>query len=188
MNTLFIFISSIFAATSSLPYARDVYRRKSKPREVSWFIWGLLGAIAAAASFSDHQYSSAILSLWVCIVTWSIVVLGLRYGDRSFKMLDGACLAASLVGLLLWWIFNSPAIAIIASLTIDFVASVPTYVHSWQKPSEETISAYVLGFLASLFALLAAKEISVTAVAVPIYYMFADASLVIILFGRSTKA
>ena len=190
MKTIFIIISSIFASTSSFPYARDVYRKKSKPREVSWFIWGLLGAIAGAASFSDHQYSSAVLSVWVTIVTWTIVALGLRYGDKSFKLLDIVCLTGALVGLVLWWLFNSPAIAIIASLAIDFVAGIPTYIHSWQKPHEETTSAYLLGLFASAFSLLAAREISVTAIAVPIYYILADASLVVILLAKlpSSKA
>lgn len=185
MKTAFIVISSIFALTSALPYMRDVYKRKSKPREVSWFIWGLLAAIAGFASLSDKQFSSAILSFWVVIVTWSVVVLGLRYGDISFKKLDLVCLVASFVGLLLWWAFNSAALAIIASLAIDFVASIPTYIHSWEKPQEETTLAYLLGMLASVFTLLAANEISVTAVAVPIYFILADFSLVIILTFRS---
>ncbi|OVE79459.1 hypothetical protein BVY00_00395 [bacterium G20] len=188
MKNAFIVISSFFAFIGTLPYMRDVYRKKSKPREVSWFIWGLLAAITGAASLSDKQYASAILSLWVVIVTWTVVALGLRYGDKSFKLLDGVTLAASFIGLLLWWIFNSPAIAIIASLTIDLVASIPTYVHSWTRPNEETTSAYFLGMLASIFTLLAAKEVSVTAIAVPVYFIFADGSLVTILTMRSRRS
>ena len=185
MKTAFIVISSILAVISALPYMRDVYKRKSKPREVSWFIWGLLAAITGLASFADKQYSSAILSLWVVAGTWGVVVLGLRYGDRSFKKIDLVSLTASVTGLILWWAFNSPAIAILASLSIDLVASIPTYIHSWEKPHEETRMAYLLGAFASVFTLLAAKEASVTAIAVPIYFILADGSLVTILTLRS---
>jgi len=185
LSNIFIIISSFFAVISGLPYIRDVYLRKSKPREVSWITWGLLAAIAAAASFSDHQYSSAILSLWVVVITWTIAILGIKYGDRTFKLLDGICLGSSAVGLILWWAFNSPSIAIIASLSIDLVAAIPTFVHSWQKPNEETISSYFLGLFASLFSLLAAKDFTITAVASPIYYLIGDAALVFILVTRT---
>ena len=45
--------------------------------------------------------------------------------------------------------------------------------------------AYLLGAFASVFTLLAAKEASVTAIAVPIYFILADGSLVTILTLRS---
>lgn len=184
MKTTLIVISSILAIVNVIPYLRNVYRKKTKPRLVSWFNWSLLTAIASAASFSDGQYASGILALLASIETMSVVILGWRYGDREFGGFDLICQAGAIVGLLLWVIFNSPAIAIIASLTIDFIASLPTLKHAWQKPNEETAITYFLGAIAAIFTIAAAKDYRITAIAFPIYLVLANFLVSGILYGR----
>jgi hypothetical protein len=184
MKTLFIVISSILAIVNIVPYLRDVVRKKTKPRLVSWFNWSLLTAIASAASFASHQYAAAILALIASLETFSVTVLGFRHGDRRIEPFDLACQAGAIAGLILWGIFNSPAIAIIASLAIDFIVSLPTIKHAWLKPHEETAITYLLGGFAAVFTLLAAKNHSVAAVALPIYLIFADFLLAFVIYGR----
>lgn len=184
MKTAFIIISSVFAIASILPYISDVLKKKTKPRIVSWLTWSLLTAIASAASFSDKQYASAILTLIAAIETMTVVVLGYKHGDRKFNRLDVFCLRGVFVGLGLWAIFRSPAVAIIAILAIDFVGTIPTIKHSWQSPHEETTITYILGLFASIFTLLAAKELKITAVAFPLYLVLADLTIVVILLTR----
>src|SRR5436190_23007877 len=98
MKTLFIVISSILAIVNILPYLRDVYRRKTKPRIVSWFNWSLLTGIGCAASFSDHQYASGILLFLASVETLMVVILGYKYGDRRIEIFDIDCQLAAIVG------------------------------------------------------------------------------------------
>lgn len=188
MKTVFIVISSILAIVNVLPYIRDVYKKKTKPRIVSWFNWSLLNAIASAASFSDHQYASAILTLLVSIETLVVVTLAFHYGDRDIGPFDMICQIGAIVGLILWLAFNSPSIAIIATVTIDIIATTPTLRHSWQKPNEETGITFVLGSVAAIFALLAAQGHKVTAIVFPIYLVLINIliSMIIYLRSRST--
>jgi hypothetical protein len=99
----------------------------------------------------------------------AVVVLGLKYGDKEFELLDIACQVAALVGLVLWFIFNSPAIAVIAAIVIDLVGALPTIKHAWQKPAEETWITFMLSGTGAFFAVMAATSTKITAIAGPIY-------------------
>jgi hypothetical protein len=184
MKNAFILISSVLAIVNILPYIRDVFRKKTKPRIVSWFTWSLLTAIGSAASFSDGQYASGILLLLSSLETMTVVILGWRFGDKTFETFDIGCQIAAIAGLVLWLIFNSPAIAIIATISIDIVASLPTLRHAWKKPFEETAITFFLGSLAAFFTFLAAKELKITAIAFPIYLVLMNLLISTVIYAR----
>src|SRR5487761_1268878 len=166
MRTVFIAISSILTVASTVPYLIDIAKGKTKPRIVSWFTWSVLTAIASAASFADHQYASAILTLCATIETGAIVALGL----------------------VLWLIFNSPAIAVAASVAVDLVGALPTIRHTWQKPYEETLLAFLLASVGGLCTVLAAQDYRITAVAYPIYIVLCNTLLTSIILARHKYA
>ncbi len=161
----------------------EIVQGKAKPRIVSWFTWSLLTAIACAASFADGQVAGGVLLLAATIETFLVVVLGLKYGDRKFERFDIVCQIGALVGLVLWLVFNSPAIAIVATVTIDCIGMLPTIKHSWQKPHEETWITFFMAGLASIFTLVAANNWSITAAAYPMYIVVANLLLVAIIFA-----
>lgn len=184
MRTAFIVISSILTILAVLPYIIDVLNKKTKPRIVSWFTWSLLSGVASAASFSDGQTAAGILSLCASIECASVVVLGYKYGEREFAAFDIACQIGALVGLALWLIFNSPTIAVIAAITIDFIGCLPTLKHIWEKPHEETWLTFMLSGLGASFTVLAATNWQITAVANPIYLVVINAIFTFVLFSR----
>jgi hypothetical protein len=189
MRTTFIVISSILTIASALPYLLDVLKGKTKPRIVSWFIWSVLTGIATAASFVDHQYASAVLTFFASIETLSIVILGLiKSGDRTLEKLDVYCLVGAVVGLVLWLVFNSPSIAILASIIIDMVGAAPTAKHIWQKPYEETWLTFLLAAIGGLFTVLAATDTRITAIAYPIYLLLINVLFTTIILVRHKYA
>ncbi len=161
---------------SAVPYAIEVVRGKTKPRIVSWFTWSLLIGIACAGSFAQHQVANGMLTLFDFLGTFSIVLVGLKYGDRSFEPLDIVCQVGAFVGIGLWLLFNSPMIAIIASITIDLVGSIPTIKHSWQAPHEETRITFVMCFLAATATVFAAAHLSADSLAYPVYILLSNLS------------
>lgn len=169
MRELFIISGGAISVLGVLPYLRDVIRGKTKPRVVSWLTWTVLTAIATAAALSDKAYASGILTLAGTLATGSVVLAGLKYGDKHFERFDVACLVGAFVGLALWLIFGSPEIAIIATVSIDFVGAMPTLRHGWQKPNEETELAFIVSSFAAFLSLLAVDNYSVTNLAFPLY-------------------
>lgn len=165
-------LGSILAASGTIPYIIETAKGKAKPRIVSWLTWTLLMGMATAGAFADHQVGSAMFSLLGAAATGSIVLAGLRYGDRSFKALDIICMVGVIIGLILWQLFNNPAIAVWAAINVDFIGLIPTLKHAWDMPREETLTTYILvcagGFL-NVGANATDRGWSVTSVGYPLY-------------------
>lgn len=171
LEAIFITIGSILMLVGVLPYLVDVVRGKTKPRIVSWLVWCVLTAIAGFASLFDGHYPTAILLAIATLTTLLVAILGYKHGDRRFEQLDVICFIGAAVGLLLWWLFNSPELAVIATIIIDLVGAIPTLVHSWKKPHEETWIAFFLAFLSSLCTIVIVEDWVITAIAYPLYLL-----------------
>ncbi len=180
MKEVLIVLSGIITIGAAIPYMIAIVRGKTKPRVVSWFTWTLITAIASAASFADHQYPAAILSLCAAVETLMVVILGLKHGDRKFERVDIICQIGAIVGVVLWLVFNSPAIAVVASLVIDLVGCIPTLIHAWQKPHEETWLTFLLSAIGGGITLLVAGNWKITAIAYPVYILLIN--IIIALF------
>lgn len=171
--------------SSAIPYIVEIIRGKTKPRVVSWAIWTLLTSIATAASFVDGQYPAAALSLAVTVQTGAIVVLGLRHGNRQLTRLDVACVIGAMIGLILWYIFNSPAIAVLAAVTIDLIWVIPTMHHAWWRPNEETWLTFLMASLSGGLTVLIAGSWRATAIAYPLYLLIINMIIVIVILNRT---
>lgn len=187
MRNVLIVLSSFFTIAAALPYISDILKRKTKPRVVSWLIWALLTGISAAASLSDKQYAAFVLSLSASIECIAVVLLGLKYGDKDYSRLDIGCFAGAIIGLLLWYIFDSPSIAILAGIIIDLVGAVPTISHAWIDPFEETWMTFAMSAIGAVFAVLAATTVRVTSLANPIYIVIINMILTSVIITRQRK-
>ncbi|MDB5185766.1 MAG: hypothetical protein JWL85_289 [Candidatus Saccharibacteria bacterium] len=183
-----ILLSGILTVAAVVPYIIDIVRGKTKPRVVSWFTWCLLNGIAGFAAFVDGQYPAAIMLGASTFSLMAIVALGWHHGDRKFERFDIVCQVGALIGLTLWLIFNSPAIAVIAAIIIDVIGALPTVKHAWQKPHEETWSLFALSGAGSLCALLVAGNTRITAIAYPIYIVLNSILFVSIIVIRHKYA
>ena len=109
--------------------------------------------------------------------TFAVVLFGLRYGIAKLDRFDVFCQAGAVIGLLLWLMFNSPLIAIVATIVIDFIGTVPTLRHSWNYPEEETPITFLLGVLATTLTLLSLEKYTVRAWIYPAYLLLSNAIL-----------
>lgn len=190
MYTVIAILGSLLAVAGTVPYIIDTVKKKAKPRIVSWFTWALLTGIAAAAAFSDGQFSAGLFALAGTLATGTVVIVGWRYGDRSFTRLDITCQASVLVGVALWMTFNSPAIAVWGAIIIDFVGFIPTFKHAWEKPQEETPVFFGAVFVAGALSTAAAVPVggwTVTSVAYPLYVALSMAACLGVLVLRNKQ-
>jgi hypothetical protein len=184
LQNLLLILSAGLMLGAVVPYLVDVVRKKTKPRIVTWFIWTVLMAIAGIASLNAGATASAVLSFASALSTGLVVIFGYKNSDKAFGKLDVFSFSGALMGLGLWWAFNSPLIAIAMSVLVDLVGAVPTLWHAYKKPQEETPSAFVMYFFSALLALLAIQDFSITAALVPLYLMTIDGSIAAIILIR----
>ncbi len=181
-------IAALIAMFSTVPYLIDIVKGKTKPNIVSWFTWTLLTGIAAAAAYFDDSTKTALLLAGSSICTGAVVILGLKYGIAKMSKFDAFCQAGAVLGLILWLIFNTPEIAIIFTITIDFIVVLPTLHHAWLKPGEETWQTFAVGSFAALLTVLSLTSYTVTGLAFPQYLVLINAFLAgLIIWRRKVK-
>jgi hypothetical protein len=156
----FLVLSALLSVWCVIPYIRDILRGITKPNLVSWITWTLLAGIAAAAQISVGEYVAAIFTGAVAFSTGTVVLFGLRHGFVKYAQFDVTCQIAAVAGIVLWQLFDSPAIGVIGAVVIDFVGALPTVRHAWQKPGEETWQTFAYAGLGGLFAVLALETYS----------------------------
>lgn len=188
MTNVLVVLSSVLMLVCIIPYIVDVIRGKTKPRVVSWFTWALLASITAAASLSDGQYPAGIMAATAALSCLIVVFLGWKHGNRKIERVDIVCQVAALVGIALWFAFSSPAIAVVAIIGIDLIGGIPTAIHAWQRPYEETWLTFLLGGLGALCTVLAASSYQVTAIAHPVYTVLINFVLVVLIVSRHKYA
>ncbi len=178
-------IGVVLSIVCVIPYLLDIVKHKTKPRIISWFIWGSIGTVALAAALTDRQYPTALLMFVLVMMDFVVILFGWKNGDKSIKSFEFGCLVAAVIGVVLWLAFDSPATAVIAMITIGLIATVPTLAHAWEKPHEETLVTFVLYAVRSLCTIIALTDWRITASAYPIY-LFADNLLIaaIIVYRR----
>lgn len=190
MQFFIIMLGSVLAASGTIPYIIQTIGGKTKPRIVTWLTWALLTGAAGWAALADHQLGSAVFALMGTVATGTVVLVGWRYGDRSFALLDIVCISAVIVGLVLWYLFGTAELAVWVAIIVDFIGLLPTLKHAWQKPHEETSATFVLvglGGLLTTVTIITDGSLSVTALGYPLYVALSMGSCAAIIILRKIK-
>ena len=169
MNNFLAILGALLIVGSGVPYIIDILKKKSRPNIVSWFTWTLLITIGAFAALDAGEINTAILTFADASQCALILLLGLLHGYAKLSWFDGLCQVGAIVGLVLWQLFDSPTVAIVATVSIDLVAALPTFRHSWLKPSEETWQTYCVGAIGATVGLFSLASLSINSLAYPLY-------------------
>ncbi len=187
MNNFLTFLGAALIVGSGIPYMIDVVKKKTRPNIVSWFTWTLLISIGGFAALDANEVSTAVLTFADAVQCMLIVGLGLIYGYAKFSRFDAICQVGAIVGLLLWLIFNSPTIAIVATIAIDLIAALPTFRHSWLAPGEETWQTYLISGIGAAIGVISLEDFTVNSLAYPLYVTLLGTALAfLIIFRRRT--
>jgi hypothetical protein len=184
MKLAFLIISTVLTMYSVVPYMRDILKGKTRPNIVTWMTWSLLTGIATAAEIAGHEYFTAVFTGAAAVETAAVVFLGLRHGYVKYTRFDTTCQIAAVVGIILWQLFNSPAIGVVAAVAIDFVGALPTIRHAWLAPGEETWQAFAISGVGSLFAIASFSHYNWISLPYAIYIILANTLLSVIIVGR----
>ena len=188
MRTIFLVLATLITVGAVLPYLRDILKGSTKPNIVSWITWTLITGIATAAEIAGHEYVSAIFTGAAMVATTSVVVFGLKGGFAKYTRFDVICQIGAIMGLILWQLFNSPGIGVVASVIVDFIGVLPTRRHCWYKPGEETWSTFALSGVGGIFAILALSSYNVTSLTYAIYIVLINIVVSLIILGRQQAA
>ncbi len=174
LTGLFGVVAGFFSFSAYIFYIRAILKGTTKPSRSTWFIWAFIGIVLA---FS-YRASGAEDTVWVAvseaIAPTIIALLSIKYGVGGTEKTDIISFAGSALSLLLWWVFDSPLVALSMNLVVDSFAAIPTIKKSWRKPNEEDRLAWTLTQTGNLLNLFAIDKFTIGVVMYPLYIFIID--------------
>ena len=188
MISALVTIGALISAAGSVPYILAVIRGTARPRLVSWGVWAVLAGVMTVSAFIEGAMASAAMTAITFIACATVTILGWQRRTGGINRVDMVCLVGAVLGIASLAIFKSPLIALAVSVAVDIIAFIPTLMHAWTSPYEESLTCFALSALGGTLAVLAvlAGEISVVALLYPVYSMvFNGLAALLIVSGRS---
>lgn len=184
MKNYIAYMAAALAMVSVVPYLIDIVRRRTKPNVVSWSTWALLTGVAMVATFAAGEPRAGLLLLGSTICSVAVLLLGIKYGIAKLSIFDVLCWTSAMVGVILWQIFDSPAIAIVMSVAVDLIGMLPTLRHSWLEPKEETWQTFVIGSIAAILTIVSLEAYNINNLLYPVYLALANGAIACIVVMR----
>jgi CDP-diglyceride synthetase len=155
---------------------------------VSWFGWAILFIIATAAQASKGIDWSLAVPLISTISTTIIAFTALHLGRAVWTRADGICIALGILAIVLWAITKEPLTAIILSIIADLAVTMPTIVKTYQDPTSEPATLWVLYVIGAILELVATQQFTVYNLLFPIYTVLGSVIITALaLRGRFTS-
>jgi hypothetical protein len=178
------FAATVIALISYVPYFRDIFAHKTKPHAFTWLIWGMLTGIAFVGQIAGHAGPGAWVTGFTAFICLAIAALAAVDGERNIARLDWIALAGAGLALVVWFLTRGPLLSVILITIIDNLGFVPTLRKSYYRPSEETMSTFVLSGLKWVLGILALDHLSVTTALFPFSIVVASWLFVVMLLVR----
>lgn len=182
-------IQSIMSATAGvlaiigyIPYIVSILHRATRPAKATWIIWASLDIITLLSMYAKGAVNGQIAA--VTLGTSIVAILALRYGTPGWTKLDLICLGGAVVGVVVWQWFGNPTLAIVTSLSVIFIGSVPTFVSTWHDPSKEDKLAWTIYWFSCIAAVAAIPAWSLPHAAQPLTFFAVTAIMMCLLYVR----
>lgn len=163
-------MSAMLSIIAFLPYIIDTLRGRTMPQRAAWLIWSLLSGVV----FVSLIFEGATHSLWFSgaqtLGTVTVFVMSIFVGQGQYlRRIDLIALGAAMIGLGLWSMTDNPVYALGISIAVGSLGGVIAAHKAYATPQSETLSTWVLSFLASVFALLSVNPVQFVLMVYPLY-------------------
>jgi len=171
-HNLFGLVAAIVSIISFLPYLRSILKHQTKPSGPSWWTWTILTTVTVVSSwFSGAKWSVLFLPTWLCVNQLIVAILSAKFGDNNWDWINKICIAAAVLGILLWVLTGQPLIALAIAIAADLLASIPNLRHIWSNPKSENKLGWTLGWLAAVLEVFAVTSWTIAGSGWAIYFL-----------------
>ncbi|PIZ42775.1 hypothetical protein COY34_02230 [candidate division WWE3 bacterium CG_4_10_14_0_2_um_filter_42_8] len=181
MPSVFIVISSLLALISPIVYSIAIFKGEAKPHRTTRLVLLLITSLTTASLFAQKNQVAIYLAGVSTIQSIMIFTLSLKRGMGGWSKTDMLCLFIALIGIALWRITENPVVALYCAIGADFTGMVPALAKTYKFPKTEVWTFYLLDVFAALFSLLALKKWTLEEYSYPIYIMFINLAMVILI-------
>lgn len=166
-------------------YVRGILQGKVKPHAFSWFVWGLLTAIAFVAQITEGGGAGAWVTGVTALCSFGFAAVGLGASSRVFiTKNDWIFFISALLTIPIWYFAGNPLWSVIIITLVDAVAFAPTFRKAFSHPETENGWTYTLSGLKFVISLFALESFTWTTALYPISLVIANLAFVLMLVWR----
>ncbi len=144
---------------------------------------------ANCIGFANQYASGATNSLWLfaaaALATGAIFFASIPKGVGGHSKLDIFAIVASLAGVGLWIVFDSPLWSIFSTLVVVYASLTPTFIKARKHPESETGLAWLFGCISSALAAISVGELNWVLLILPVNSTLVQGYMVYLLYIRA---
>lgn len=177
--------SAIISFIAYFFYIYSIFKGRSRPNTFTWATLSLNAIIISIAYYVGGAWNTLWISISYAIGPLIITFLSLKFGEKRWKKVESFSLFSIIICLLLWYLSGSALLALIFAIFIDFLSLLPTIEKSYNRPWTEDRVAWLITLVANIINIFALENWSVELSLFPIYLLFVDGIITIILFQKN---
>lgn len=183
INENFVLLGAFINLLGGIVYIRYTLMGKIKPNRISWGLWGLGVMIVFVAEIKQGVGIQSLATFMVGFVPLLIFIASFANKNAYWKLtkLDLVFGLISICGLILWYSTGNPNLAISFSIIADLSAGIPTIVKSYKRPETENWIEFMSSFISVGIAMLTLKNFGFAFVAFPLYILFYDVVVILLI-------
>jgi hypothetical protein len=173
-------VSALLTASCVLPYLRDIRRGTTRPQRASWFVFSTLSIIAAVSQFAGDAGPGAWLAAGSATGFSTVFVVSIRKGVGGFSRADRLTLLVAAVAVAASVLTSTPLVALLGVIVAEIAAILLTVRKSFDDPTSETASTWLLDGAAGVAAIAAVHEFThLDELLYPIHHVVANLAVVV---------
>lgn len=165
---------------------KDIFRGKTKPNLVSWFLW-MLGPFIGVFFQLKAGAGLSVIPVFLAGFGPLIVIIVSIFNKKAYwkiTKLDVFCGIFALIALILYIFTHNLGISIMFAILGDGFAAIPTLVKSWNFPDTETAVVYLPGVISNILGLLIIKDWIFTIYSFSFYFIFVNLAIILCIYRK----
>lgn len=177
-------LAAVLNVSGTVPYVRDIFRRRTKPERAMWWIYAVLFGVLFFAQVDAGAGWLLLITATYVLAAILIAVLSVWYGYGRLHKRDVISFGIAALGLVLWALTSDPLLAILMVIVVDFAGFWLTIVKTWHAPHSETLLAWQLSFVAAIVSIFSIDTWKLSVLIYPVYSVLGIALLIAIIIAR----
>ena len=139
-------------------YAILTYLKRIRPHAFTQFVYFIVTISVAYGMYAEGDVAAALRMGLPAPLYILILIMTLKQGFEYIKRIDAVMLIFSLMALPLWWLTESPRVAILFLAIVEGFAIIPAFRKAYHLPWEESYLSPLISSLAMVLALIAVTD------------------------------
>lgn len=184
-KTIFLILSTVLGFVTQIIGIVSILNGSFKPQRMTRFLYFLMNFLFVGTIIAQESWGALGLAGAQFIGNAIIFFLSIKYGMGGTTKSDFVVLGGAIISGIVWKITDDPTLALIMSITTDFIAFVPSYIKIWKHPETENWLFYCSDIFAGGFSILALASYSMGDLAFPLYIFVLNLTTTILILVRT---